>query len=281
MSSEDIELRRLSDPIRRYLLLIVLGTLVGGAAGFAAARVVPTEYTATSSLLVSPISNEAAANLGADVLSVDMATEVELTTSLAVATIAQESLGGPLTPSEILADVEAKVVKDSRVIEVTYTAETRTDAQAGAQAIADGYVTFRSELAAGQRDRAKDRVELRIEELKFELANVSATRAEPNLSPAADLTAAVEEQTILGELAVNQKQLADINGVATDTVTVIDPANRPSSPSSLGLIPLVVSGAALGLAASLALAFLVGGSPASSLSNERLRTEADARVAAS
>ncbi len=260
VSSDQISVRRYLDPIRRFAPLVLVGALAGAGLGFAAYALSGTTYTASVSVLVSPISGDPVDGLGTSVVEVDMATEAEVATSLVVAERANDLLEGQppaKDPRDLLGQVETSV-RGTRIIEMDFTASEPEIAQRGAAAFAEAFLSYRDELATSQLEVSSGRLEERISQLQLELTDVSTRRAEvpeAERDGAAYAALAINEQTLLDELSVNQGRLADLRAVITDDAVVLDAASLPKSPSSLGMPTLLVGGAAVGfvLAAGLAL----------------------------
>ncbi len=245
--------------IRRHGVPIVLCTILGAAIGFAASAVVPIRYTSSSTVLVSQVSADPAENLSADIGDVDVETETIVAESRTVAELANELLAGqaPGTSGDKPdAPITASAVGDSRVMRLVYEAESPGVAQRGAAAYADAYVTVRSDFLTDQRSEAEAQLEARIEELKFLLGTLPAQPDGDDAGDVRDITVEVERSTLESELLVNQRALANLRTVSSELATIVDPAQLPENPSSLGSRTLIISGAVLGLAVGVAVALL-------------------------
>ena len=228
---------------------VLLGAILGAALGLAASVLVPSRYTSSSTVLVSPVLTQPVQGLGASERDVDVETEVVLAESRTVGELANELLDG-LPPSTVGSrpdgDVDAQAIGDSRMMRISFEADSAENAHRGAAAYTDAYVLVREELVADQKEEAEEQIEDRVEELTFLLGSL------PELNPlgrsAEDVATAVERATLQSELLVNQQALAEIRTLSTEVATIVDTPQVPSSPSSLSRKTLVLSGAALGIA---------------------------------
>lgn len=244
-------------PLRRHLTPIVLCAALGAALGFAASVVVPVRYTSSATVLVSPVSAEPAQSLSANVADVDVETEVIVAESRRVAELANEILDNEppgTSGSQPDGQVSARSVGDSRVMRISFESDTAEKARRGAAAYANAYVQVREDFLAEQQRVAEEQLEERIDELKFLLGDLPTV--DPDDRSPESVAVSIERATLESELLVNQRALADLKTVSTDVATIVDPAQLPSSPSSLSLPTLVVSGAVLGLAVGAAIALL-------------------------
>ncbi len=244
--------------LKRHGTPILLGAVLGAALGLAASVLVPVRYTSNSTVLVSPVSTQPAQGLGASERDVDVETEVVLAESRTVGEFANELLDG-LPPATVGSrpdgDVEAHEIGDSRMMRISFEADSAEKAHRGAAAYTDAYVAVREELVADRKEEAEDQIENRVEELTFLLGSL------PELNPlgrsAEDVATAVERATLQNELVVNQQALAEIRTISTEVATIVDTPQVPSSPSSLSTKTLVLSGAALGIAVGALFALVV------------------------
>ena len=74
-------------------------------------------------------------------------TEAEVAHSAIVAAEAAESLDGAATAEQLLSDSSVSVTPNSQVLVVTFEADTAELARDGSQAMAEAYLTLRSEDA--------------------------------------------------------------------------------------------------------------------------------------
>lgn len=132
---ETLTLTELGARMARRWRTLVAGAAVGLLAGVLVQVVVTTRYEATTVLFV---------DTGAPEL-VDMAAEQAVATSRRVTAEALDALGEPdLSIAELEESADASVVKDSRLLRVTYAADDPHAAVRGADAVAQAYLAVRS-----------------------------------------------------------------------------------------------------------------------------------------
>ena len=152
---EQLPLQRYVATLRRQARIIVLAVLLGAAAAAAYVLLSPTRYSASSSILITPVPVEDAALGGISVLhdSSDPASTVETAASLVTTTEVADGVRRVLrsnqSPQELLGDVQANPVANSNVVAVTADASTPAQARRLVRAFVD---TF-----AAQRTAAFDR----------------------------------------------------------------------------------------------------------------------------
>lgn len=209
---------------RRWKL--VLGTvLVCGAAGAGLGSALPPTYSASAALTVAPLT---ISPFAASQQQVNMATEREVMASREVASIAAEALRGS-TAEDLMGDTSVAAPSGSQVLKVTVRDVDPEKTAARANALAEAYLTFRTQ---GAEDVAKGQISV-LENKVDELT------AEDPVSPG-DLAA----------LSSLQEQLSSLRLVGEVPGRVISRATVPAEPASPGT-PVVVAG-------TIAFGFLAG-----------------------
>ncbi len=232
---------------KKLIAVVAIGTIMlGVAAGFA----VPTSYSATTSLLVYPISADPTKALGSDDSSIDMPTELRIATSQAVIDSASARLAG--TPEQIgprtLADsVTASSPKESSILDITVDASTAVKAKAGADAVADSYLDFRAELANTNKLAAQTSMNSRLAILNERLAEIETRYQQARTGSTEKVILAVERNSVQSEVGAQQAALADLSTLTIDSTKVIDIAVQPDAPTGLGLVQIVIGSIAGGL----------------------------------
>jgi uncharacterized protein involved in exopolysaccharide biosynthesis len=213
---------------RRWKL--VLGTsLVCGALGAGLGAAVPATYSASAALTVAPLTTSP---FSSSQQQVNMATEREVMASREVASIAAESVGDSAA-EDLMGDTSVAAPSGSQVLKVTVRDADAKKTAARANALAEAYLSFRTQ---GAEDVAKGQIavlEQKIEELTSE-ATISA----------GDMAA----------LSSLQEQLTSLRLVGEVPGRVISRATVPGEPASPGT-PVIVTGTlAFGLLAGCGLA---------------------------
>lgn len=162
----------------------------------------------------------------------NMATEVQIARSTAVASVVAKKLRLKAKPAEILANLGVVVPADSNVVDFTYSSPRPEDAQKGAQAFADAYVAVRAQQFQEQTSVAARSTLHQIDTMSRQLSGI-----ERKLASATGRS----EKTRLGnqsdslntQLALLRQQLASLNDQALTfaPATALVDAPLPKSPS--------------------------------------------------
>jgi capsular exopolysaccharide synthesis family protein len=109
--------------LRAGSALLILGVLLGGGVAVGISALLPKEYTATSQLFVSTTASSdiAQAVQGNQYTEQKVASYATLLTSKELATSVIDDLGLDLRPQDLSGQIEAEVVKDTTVINVSVT----------------------------------------------------------------------------------------------------------------------------------------------------------------
>ena len=269
-------LRPLADHARLILLVTVLVGLLGGLAW----ALVPERFRSTATVLVAPISTDPSETVNSDVV-VDMATEQGIASSTTVVALvaerlAEESISIDLTT---LADnVTVSSPRDSRILEISYVADSAGRAQRVAEAFADVYLEYRSQLADENRSFVVDPIEQRIALLKEQITETSTELSLLREGSAKFIEVSVELEAIKSELDAQQDALANISTLSSNVGRVISPAEVPSGPEGLSLLAVVVGSIFGGFALGALIAYLLSFLRADDASFGRSRSPSAAAV---
>ncbi|WP_418276078.1 hypothetical protein ACNHYB_14620 [Isoptericola jiangsuensis] len=255
----DVELADYGEIIRRRWVFLVLGLVVGLCVAAIAAELIPKTYTSTASVLVQSTGEDASVEGGRTSGDLNLDTEAQLVTSTVVSSLAMESMDDPIeTDPRLLArHVMVTVPANTSVLDISFSAGTAADAQAGASAFADAYLTNRLAGAESRRTANSEAIESQVAALQEELKK--QTTLIDKLPADSDER---EFETSQRDLLVSQ--IATLNGqlislAATDLQAgkIITEAQLPTEPSSPNVTILAVSGLLGGLLAGLLAAVLV------------------------
>jgi Mrp family chromosome partitioning ATPase len=148
--------------------------------------------------------------------------------------------------------VPASTLTTSNVLQITWQAATPQAAQAGADAFAHAYLTFRHHELAGQIATYRSSLETQASNLQNEITQVSTELASAGPSRHQALSIRFSELTSQAGTAEDQlTTLATYNDTGGDFIG----AARPDKPSGLGHAAILILGALIGLMIGLALAF--------------------------
>jgi capsular exopolysaccharide synthesis family protein len=103
--------------------LLVIGVLLGGAVALGISLALPEQYTAGSQLFVTTTgsSDIAQAVQGNQYTEQKVASYAKLLTSKELATLVIDDLGLDLRPDELIGQIEAEVVRDTTILDVSVT----------------------------------------------------------------------------------------------------------------------------------------------------------------
>ncbi len=219
---------------RWWLALLVAVAVVAVAVGAFAAR--SDSYKAESLLIVSPSDAPAISQCGLDVinngggLTRDVETLARLVKTPVVARRARTILKSPLSPTELLKQVDAAPIGQSFLVSITATTPKRAEAAAIANAFAQATV-------AGRNARFNRQVSVCRKRLEASLGTTTN----------ADVEAA---------LVARVADLRALQGGGDPTVAVDTRATAPTAPSSPGLVLVLLAAIAAGVALGLGAAAL-------------------------
>ena len=129
-------------------MLTVICTAVAGLFAYKQA----SKYQATAVVLVRPLLGNAfstQATLNQDALNIAIQTEAGLVSSAQVVTIVNSSIHAGLAPGS--SDVTA-VASGTQLIKITYTADSPVSARRGANAFANAFLQYRSDVATSTKN---------------------------------------------------------------------------------------------------------------------------------
>ena len=227
---QTLELRRYLLILRRRWPTVLLGALLGLAAGVLYLVVVPTTASASTLVNVNVISAEPFNNPREPSGLIDAQTEVQTARSSAVVTAVADRLGDRTTPSEVRSAVAAEVYNDATVVRITYTADSPATAVAGATAVAEAYLDYRSELAQAKLETITAQLSDRRDILRGQLVAVNRVIAS---APAGSnrATQALSDQQLLSiELDSLLNQLNAASGIDTRGGNILTAASDNEVP---------------------------------------------------
>ncbi len=228
----------LGHAVRRHLFLVLASTVVFAAALGALALQRAPSYAASASVVLRPLEGT---DLTPDIMGtsqqiVGITTEASLVNSAPVVQRVNGILGTNLQAGT--KQVTATVPANTQVVQVQYKASTPQQAQRGAQAFANSLLSFRSQESATSQKLQQAFLERKIS---------------ADLAKAAVATG-VAKQALSSELAQLRAAVGKLQSGETNSGFLSQPAQRPTSPSGLSPLLLIIVGALLGLGVGLALA---------------------------
>lgn len=243
---------------RRWWIVVLAAVLgVGIAGGYLAFA--PEDYTATTSVVVSPIGarqdssqtirSSSAPDATSDTGPLDLGTEAQIVRSSVVAAMAKQTLRTSTSLPDLVADVTVTVPANTSVLAIAYTAGSGQHAQSGSIAFAQAYLANRSLVA--QRDATGQVAVLQREQGVLQSRLTALAQGGALSSDGADGGYARAQQSVL------QGQITDLaNRAASLSTQKITPGSiitLPAPPDPGGppawLLLLIGAGAGLLLGA--------------------------------
>ena len=234
---------------RKWSIIAVTLALVGVAL-FVSSQQTPV-YASGSRVLVIPVTD--VDNI--PIQDLNLATEVELIQSVAVAEIVAEQIGTDAPPESLLGSLSVGQPTDTEIIEIGYSNPDPAVAQRLADAFAEAYLQFRTETAEETIVAAAENIEGQISELVTELNGVN--RQLEGLSETDPNRSVLEVRANLLSAQITPLQLRLVS--LPDDVTpgrVIQPAPFPTAPVRPNHVINGAFGFVAGLALGVTLAFL-------------------------
>lgn len=245
-----------ANALRRHLVLLVVMTLAGAAAGVAVAMRQGLHYTASASILLNPLQGNPFAPDGRGDQLVNLETEAQLVRTEGVTKLVKRELRLDVSDEALRERVDVENPTNTQVLRISYTASSREEALRGAQVFAESYLDYRSSRAQAIIDARLVRV--RGQQSKLQEALSEATEELTDTDEGSARHALLEER--IGALA---SQLASLEAeVSTLTTTdlmpgqVISPAEVPLSAGGTDAIVLGGAGGVGGLLVGALLALL-------------------------
>jgi polysaccharide biosynthesis transport protein len=234
--------------LRRHLLLILVLTLLGAAAGVAGAVRQGIQYTATASILLNPLEGNPFAPDGRGEQLVNLETEAQLVRTEGVAALVSRELKTDLSTDELHEVVEVENPANTQVLRISFTADSRSEAIRGAEAFAESYLDYRG-------TRAKSLTNSRLARIRKQQSNIQtalgdATDELGKTDEGSARHAYLEERVsaLASQIASLETEVSTLT--ATDLVPgqVISPATAPLTAGGTNAVLFGGAGAIAGLA---------------------------------
>ena len=250
-SEGTLDIREFMSKIGRHkwLILLVAASVTLLVAIYSYSR--PSVYESTAQFLVRPTLVQPLQSNPFDTVS--MPTEMQLVTSAQVADIARETIGGTL--QDALDGVSVTNPANTQILDISYKAHDPQAAQAGAQAFAQAYQTYKHDQAVGTIKTYSDTIRGQITTLDGEIADLNRQIA-ASTDPAEQQSLTEQRNSLDTARLASQNQLATVATLSTDPGQVVEDALRPTSPVSPKHKLDLALGLLLGLIAGVVLASL-------------------------
>ncbi|MGH3494143.1 MAG: Wzz/FepE/Etk N-terminal domain-containing protein [Sciscionella sp.] len=251
MPRDDLQAVVVTHAIRRQMGLIAGIVVLFAAIAGAYAFLRPQSYTASARVLITPLTGNALTTGTTDTsqnITVAMQTEASLVNSVAVTERVNDALKSSLKTSS--STVAASVPTNTQLIEITYSAKSRTNAQRYAEAYAEAYLNQRTQLALATQQGQLTSLNKQVASVTALLTNASALAKGPH--PPAD--AATKVQLYATTLATLQADIGQAQSLVTSPGEIIVPAPLPPKTGPLLHIAITIGGGLLGLIVALVIA---------------------------
>jgi Mrp family chromosome partitioning ATPase/capsular polysaccharide biosynthesis protein len=237
---------RLTGVARRHLKLICSLAILATVLGVAGGLLLPASAKATATVLVSPLDGNPYSTNGRGDDLTNLQSEAALVQADAVEQVVRQKLR-----SADRSRVSVTVPPNTQVLQITYTGSSATAARDGAQAFANGYLSYRTQRAQSVLDARA--AKLREQEKKVQ-QELTTTTKRLTTAPVAQKTLLRQRITAYNnQLGVIDEQNNDISATPVNPGSVITPAQPPTG--SLTTRAAMFGGA--GLAVGLFLGLLV------------------------
>ena len=214
---------------------IAAGTVVGMVLGVVAAFGIPATHTAAVSMTVtSPAITPAPAVRASLSNTTDMVTEQGIAKSATVLDAAAEKLGGGITASDLRSNMEVSGDTNGTIVKIEYSAPTRAEAVAAADAIAEFYLQERTALVEQRADEMAASTNEEIAALEAELETLTPTVDEDGKTRENPRAAEVTKQ--INKLKEQVAQLGPYHASAGLVITSADASSDTVEPSKTRLI---------------------------------------------
>lgn len=240
--------------VRRQWVVIVAGVLLGAALAAGYLAVAPREYSAATSVLVTPPTSGTAATGRAAEINLD--TEARLVTSTETVAEAAELLEASDDALDLADRVTVTVPPNTEILTIAFVAPSAEEARAGAEAFAAAYLQSRFDSAADALDAEYDALQERIDDIREQSDEVTALVAALPAGSAERARLDAQASSLNAQLASLGSQQNAIRSSAASPGRVVTQAELPSSPSSPDIVLTMLGGLVVGLLAGLASAAL-------------------------
>lgn len=234
----------------RWSIALVTAVAAGLAALYSFTRT--PVYTAKATVLVRPVLTSP---LEGRADQISMPTEIELVTSSAVAQLADDLMGRSLPTTELLRRVSVRNPAGTEILEISFSDPDPGIARQGAQAFTEAYLRFRSDQAAEAIQRYTTRLRAEIADLDAQIASINERLASLAQGSTEWRTLSDQRTQLDASRLALQSQLVSISALSTDPGQVVQPAQRPSAPSSPDHAVNLALGLLIGLVGGITLSY--------------------------
>jgi non-specific protein-tyrosine kinase len=252
--------------LRRWLWLLLLGTLLSAAIGFGVSRTLTPMYQATVTMLVNQAQETTGLTSYNDIQTSERLarTYAELIKKRPVVEQVIADLHLPTTYERLVKQIDVRQVRDTQLITVVVEDASPQSAADIANALATTFMTRLAEEQAGQTTPTKRVMARQIADLEGQIkATSEAIEGARDPSGAASGRIAVlqselsQQQAAYAQMLRSQHELAVAESKAASAVRLAEPAVVPDRPVRPNVLQRTLIAAVVGTALCAGLAFLL------------------------
>jgi hypothetical protein len=236
------------------ITLAVLFVVLGGLGGFYVYRGLPSEYRASSTVLVLPTASGLDSSVAGSRSSteIQIETEAQLLQSSLVASDASNQLKNALSTKDLLKNATVTVPPNSQVLVVTLLADTPAKARDGSMALAQAYLARRAATAKEEVAGVVQSLQSQLDDLSKRLEKTSASLAATDKTTDQAKRALLDAQKALlvGQLSDVNSRLVALKVPPAAGGLVVTKAALPDRPASPNLPLTVGAGLIIGVLAA-------------------------------
>jgi Mrp family chromosome partitioning ATPase/capsular polysaccharide biosynthesis protein len=246
--------------VRRRWVLVLVMTMLGAVAGLGYAHHAGKSYSATSQVVVTGVTQGPLNPPTQASLQVNMSTEEAVAQSPPVIELAatllhvQPSVLQAAAAKRLTVAVPGTSLTTSNVLQITWKSATAHYAQAGANAFANAYLSYRHHELAGQIASLQSALGAEVASLQKQIAHLTTELSTVPAVSSSHQNLVIRLDELTGQASTADNQLASLPTYNDSGGSVI-PAALPAAPSGLGRAVILVLGTLLGLLIGLVLAF--------------------------
>ncbi len=252
-----MDLARYGNILRRRWRVVALCLVLGLGLAVLYLAMVPQKLTAATQVQINVISTEPFTSDRSSADLVDPETEVQLARSSRVVTAAAEELSGSMTPADVRSAMEVSVLPEATVVRIAFTADSKREATAAADAIAQAYLDFRSDQAADRITSISTSLGKRRTEVLAGLRDANARLSKATAGTPAATQAETDRQILSADLDSLLGQINSLNSIDTGGGTILTSAADGTVTVSPNRSTFVLGGLFGGLLLGIVAAFTV------------------------
>ncbi len=236
-------------PVRRRWVSALMTFLVVVLLAGAYSMVHSPTYSSSTTVFLQPLTGNALATASSSnptALTVAMETEASLASSHQVLDLAAQTLDRTPGP------VSAIVPENTQIVRIRYTGTTPASAEAGATAVADAFLAFRTSQADASIQRQRSNIRQQITATK---ASLKKTLAQISAGTVSARTT-VDVQLLTTRLSGLTDSLATVNALNTNAGSIVKAATHGKPPLLGRPVVELTGGVLLGLVAAFGVALL-------------------------